>query len=63
MRRVSDRSNLLVSSKEITLDPSTYVATFRGIECTLSAREFSVLYALMKRPGAILSRSQIGNRI
>ena len=63
IRRVSDRSNLLVSSKEITLDPSTYVATFRGIECTLSAREFSVLYALMKRPGAILSRSQIGNRI
>jgi two-component system, OmpR family, response regulator len=63
MRRVSDRSNLLVSSKEITLDPSTYIATFRGIESTLSAREFAVLYALMERPGTILSRSQIENRI
>jgi DNA-binding response OmpR family regulator len=63
MRRASDRSNLLVSSKEITLDPSTYVATFRGIESTLSAREFAVLYALMERPGTILSRSQIENRI
>jgi DNA-binding response OmpR family regulator len=63
MRRVSDRSNLLVSSKEITLDPSTYVATFRGIESILSAREFAVLYALMERPGTILSRSQIENRI
>ncbi|WP_244490936.1 response regulator transcription factor [Bradyrhizobium sp. Leaf396] len=62
-RRVSDRSNLLVSSKEITLDPSTYVVTFRGIESTLSTREFAVLYALMERPGTILSRSQIENRI
>jgi DNA-binding response OmpR family regulator len=63
MRRVGDRSNLLVGSKEITLDPSTYVATFRGIESTLSAREFAVLYALMERPGTILSRGQIENRI
>jgi DNA-binding response OmpR family regulator len=52
-----------VSSKEITLDPSTYIATFRGIESTLSAREFAILYALMERPGTILSRSQIENRI
>jgi DNA-binding response OmpR family regulator len=63
MRRVSDRSNFLISSKEITLDPSTYVATFRGIESILSAREFAVMYALMERPGTILSRSQIENRI
>lgn len=63
MRRVSHRSNLRVSSKEITLDPSTYVATFRGIESTLSGREFAVLYALMERPGTILSRSRIENRI
>ncbi|MFT4116408.1 response regulator transcription factor [Bradyrhizobium sp.] len=63
MRRVHDRSNSLMSSKEITLDPSTYLATFRGIESTLSAREFSVMYALMERPGTILSRSQIESRI
>jgi DNA-binding response OmpR family regulator len=63
MRRVSDRSNFLITSKEITLDPSTYVATFRGIESILSAREFAVMYALMERPGTILSRSQIENRI
>ena len=37
--------------------------TFRGIESTLSTREFAVLYALMERPGTILSRSQIENRI
>jgi DNA-binding response OmpR family regulator len=63
VRRANARSNSLVTSKEITLDPSTYVATFRGIESVLSAREFSVLHALMERPGTILSRSQIENRI
>jgi DNA-binding response OmpR family regulator len=63
MRRVNDRSNSLMSSKEITLDPSTHVATFRGIQSTLSAREFSVMYALMERPGTILSRGQIESRI
>ena len=63
MRRVNDRSNSLMTSKEVTLDPSTYVAAFRGINSTLSAREFAVMYALMERPGAILSRSQLENRI
>jgi DNA-binding response OmpR family regulator len=63
MRRANDRSHSLMSSKEITLDPSTHVATFRGIQSTLSAREFSVMYALMERPGTILSRSQIESRI
>lgn len=63
VRRVNARSNSLVTSQEITLDPSTYVATFRGIESALSAREFSVLHALMEHPGTILSRSQIENRI
>ncbi len=63
VRRVNSRSNSLVSSKEITLDPATYVATFRGIQSVLSAREFAVLHALMERPGTILSRSQIESRI
>ena len=52
-----------MTSKDITLNPSTYVATFRDVEATLSAREFSVLYALMEHPGTILSRSQIEMRI
>jgi DNA-binding response OmpR family regulator len=62
-RRANARMKSLMTSKDITLDPSTYVATFREIEATLSAREFSVLYALMEHPGTILSRSQIETRI
>lgn len=62
-RRFHDRANFLITSKEITLDPSTYIAAYRGIETMLSAREFAVLHALMERPGTILSRSQIESRI
>jgi len=62
-RRTRDRSTSLITSKEISLDPSTYVAAFRGVETVLSAREFAVLYALMERPGAILSRDQIESRV
>lgn len=63
VRRINARTSALMTSKDITLDPSTYVAAFRNVEATLSAREFSVLYALMERPGTILSRSQIETRI
>jgi DNA-binding response OmpR family regulator len=63
MRRINDRALSLMTSAEITLDPSTQVATFRTIEHVLSGREFSLLYALMERPGRILSRAQIESRI
>jgi len=67
IRAVTRRSNgrvvSLMTSAEITLDPSTQVATFRDIKHLLSVREFAVLQALMERPGQILSRSQIESRI
>ena len=63
LRRTHDHARLLMTSGEITLDPATQVATFRNIRHVLSAREFAVLYALMERPGRILGRSQIEDRI
>lgn len=63
MRRANVRQNPNMTSKEITLNPSTRVITYRDIETTLSAREFAIMYALMERPGTILSRSQIESRI
>jgi DNA-binding response OmpR family regulator len=62
-RRANGRVISLMTSAEISLDPSTQVATFRDIEHLLSVREFAVLQALMERPGQILSRSQIESRI
>ncbi|MGM4903564.1 response regulator transcription factor [Tardiphaga sp. 866_E4_N2_1] len=62
-RRANGRVVSLMTSAEITLDPSMQVATFRDIKHLLSVREFAVLQALMERPGQILSRSQIESRI
>jgi two-component system OmpR family response regulator len=50
-------------SGEITLDLVTHQARYHNTEHTLSAREFALMHAFMQRPGAILSRAQIEQRI
>jgi two-component system OmpR family response regulator len=47
----------------ISLDPATHEACSPGIAVRLSAREFALLHALMIRPGAILSRTELEDRI
>jgi DNA-binding response OmpR family regulator len=63
LRRFAGRTEFLLTSAEITLDPSSRIATFRGQQHVLSAREFALLNALMEKPGKILSRSQVEDRI
>ncbi|MFX6853733.1 response regulator transcription factor, partial [Acinetobacter baumannii] len=53
----------LDSGGGLRLDLGTRVAAFQGSEVRLSAREFALLQALMLRPGAILSRSELEDRI
>jgi two-component system OmpR family response regulator/two-component system response regulator QseB len=47
----------------VTLDPATRQVTRDGQAVLLSAREFAVLEALMARPGALLSRAQLEDRL
>ena len=47
----------------ISLDPTTREAVVGGDTVRLSAREFSLLHTLMIRPGAILSRSDLEDRV
>jgi len=44
---------------EVTLDPAAKRVTRNGAPVTLTAREFAVLHALMRRPTHILSRAQL----
>jgi two-component system response regulator QseB len=44
---------------ELTLDPTTKTVHLRGQRVPLSAREFSVLEALMRRPAVVLSREAL----
>jgi len=47
----------------LTLDPSTHEVTVRDEQVQLTGREFALLHALLARPGAILSRSELEGRI
>jgi two-component system response regulator QseB len=47
----------------ITLDPVHRTATLEGRELTLTAKEFSLLEALLRRPGAVLSRERLEESI
>ncbi len=53
----------MLSNGIVTLDPVTREAVSGALSIRLSAREFSLLQALLLRPGAILSRSELEDRI
>jgi two-component system, OmpR family, response regulator QseB len=62
-RRHGGRAEPVLSHGGVTLDPSTRQVTKDGQPVLLSAREFAVLEALMQRPGAVLSRAQLEDRL
>jgi len=63
LRRHGGRAQPLLSHRGVTLDPATRQVTQGGQPVLLSAREFAVLEALMARPGALLSRAQLEDRL
>ncbi|MDB5808962.1 MAG: response regulator transcription factor [Betaproteobacteria bacterium] len=63
MRRQAGRAETLMQCGDVTLNPATREATLGGRELALSAREFAVLAALLDRPGAVLSREQLEEKI
>jgi two-component system OmpR family response regulator/two-component system response regulator QseB len=63
MRRHAGRSEPVLEHGGLRLDPATRQVTLNGEPVLLSAREFAVLEALLQRPGAILSRAQIEDRL
>jgi DNA-binding response OmpR family regulator len=63
LRRHSGRAQPVLRHGGVTLDPATRQVTKDGQPVLLSAREFAVLEALMARPGALLSRAQLEDRL
>jgi two-component system response regulator QseB len=63
LRRHAGRAEPKVSHGRITLDPTARKVTWRGRNVPVSAREFSLLEALLDRPGAPLSRAQLEERL
>ena len=62
-RRGAVSATPLIVAGELTLDPASKEAGFRGARCRLSAREFALLEALARRPGVILARADLEERI
>ena len=63
MRRHGGRAQSLLQHRGVTLDPATRQVQRDGEPVLLSAREFAVLEALLARPGALLSRAQLEDRL
>lgn len=62
-RRAAGRAAPRLEVGDIVLDPGTRQVSRGGLPVMLSAREFALLEALMQRPGAILSRAQLEDRL
>jgi two-component system response regulator QseB len=63
LRRSAGRSEPVIAHGELVLDPAARSVTLAGKPVSLSAHEFSVLEALLQRPGAVLSRPQLEDRL
>ncbi len=63
IRRKSGRAEPAIEIGDVRLDPSMRQVTKAGEPVALSAREYALLEALMMRPGALLSRAQLEDRL
>ena len=63
IRRRDGAAHSVIGNGAVQLDLTTREVLVEGERSQLSAREFALLHALLERPGAILSREQLENRI
>jgi two-component system response regulator QseB len=63
LRRAAGRGDPCIRHRGVTLDPVAHTVERGGEPVILSAHEFSVLEALMQRPGTVLSRAQLEDRL
>jgi len=63
LRRASGRGDPAIQHGDLRLDPVTRTVEHKGRPVSLSAHEYAVLEALLQRPGAVLSRAQLEDRL
>jgi DNA-binding response OmpR family regulator len=63
LRRRAGRSAPRIEHLDVVLDPAVHRVTRAGEDIALSPREFALLQLLLERPGVILSRAQIEERL
>ena len=63
LRRAAGRAEPVYEHLGVSIDPATRQVMVRGEAVSLSAREWAVLQALLARPGQVLSRAQIEDKL
>lgn len=63
LRRLRGRAENRICLGGLCLDPQTREASLDGRPLSLAPREFSLLQALLEKPGAVLSREQLEDRL
>ncbi|RYX97838.1 MAG: response regulator transcription factor [Comamonadaceae bacterium] len=59
LRRATPEPSPTLRHGGVELDPAARLVTVNGTPVTLTSREFSILHALMRHPGRVLSRAQL----
>jgi two-component system response regulator QseB len=63
LRRSAGRGDSVIQHGELRLDPVSRQVERNGVPANLSSQEYAVLEALLQRPGAVLSRAQLEDRL
>jgi len=63
LRRKAGRAEPVIQVGNLILNPATREVSLDGKPVSLSAREFALLQALLERPGIVLSRAQIEQKL
>jgi DNA-binding response OmpR family regulator len=63
LRRAAGRGDPGIQHGDLRLDPITHRVEREGVPVPLSSHEYAVLEALLQRPGAVLSRTQLEDRL
>jgi two-component system response regulator QseB len=63
LRRQSGRADSLIEVRDVSLNPATREVLLQGRPVAFSAREFTLLQAFLDRPGVVLSRAQLEEKL
>jgi len=63
LRRAAGRAEPVFEHRGVSLNPATHEAAVDGRPVVLSAREWAVLEPLIARPGIVLSRAQLEEKL
>lgn len=63
LRRSAGRADPMIERGRLQIKPATHEVIYDGKQVLLSGKEFALLLALAERPGLVLSRSQLEERL